>query len=157
MMMSLLISTTWRLERKSFTYVAKGTSTRSYSEENIHQKTRGEYYGHIRCWDFDERHRLIVIKRTDGVQYFKPRARYLKTLIARDLHHLAQLDLNHTTTNVNMNGLKNNPVAETRNSRWNVFTPSVGRHVKSRDKGTGKRIYRMVYKPARCVRKIPMR
>ncbi|MFS7997917.1 hypothetical protein Hanom_Chr12g01147641 [Helianthus anomalus] len=29
--------------------------------------TRGKYSGQIRSWDFDERHRLIMIKRTDGV------------------------------------------------------------------------------------------
>ncbi|MFS7889986.1 hypothetical protein Hanom_Chr00s000006g01613431 [Helianthus anomalus] len=50
-----------------------------------------------------------------------------------DLHHLAQLDLNNPPTSVNMNGLNNNLVAESRNNRWKMFTPAVGRRVKSKD------------------------
>ncbi|KAF5797658.1 hypothetical protein HanXRQr2_Chr07g0283241 [Helianthus annuus] len=34
--------------------------------------TKGEYSGQIRSWDFDEQHDLVMIKRTDGVQYFRP-------------------------------------------------------------------------------------
>ncbi|KAJ0578632.1 hypothetical protein HanIR_Chr05g0250121 [Helianthus annuus] len=52
--------------------------------------TKGEYSGQIRSWDFDEQHGLVMIKRTDEVQYFRPRAKYLQTLPARDLHHLQQ-------------------------------------------------------------------
>ncbi|MFS7898714.1 hypothetical protein Hanom_Chr00s028225g01767661 [Helianthus anomalus] len=59
--------------------------------------TKGEYLGQIRSWEFDEQHSLVTIKRMDGVQYFRPRVKYLKTRPARDLHHLASLDLkNHT-------------------------------------------------------------
>ncbi|KAF5782342.1 hypothetical protein HanXRQr2_Chr11g0494751 [Helianthus annuus] len=34
--------------------------------------TKGEYSGQIRSWDFDKQHSLVMIKRTDGVQYFRP-------------------------------------------------------------------------------------
>ncbi|MFS7964352.1 hypothetical protein Hanom_Chr08g00749261 [Helianthus anomalus] len=51
--------------------------------------TIGEYSGQIWSWDFDERHRLIMINRTDIVQYFKAFARYPRILLAHDLHHLA--------------------------------------------------------------------
>ncbi|KAJ0830137.1 hypothetical protein HanPSC8_Chr15g0651741 [Helianthus annuus] len=79
--------------------------------------TKGEYSGQIRSWDFDEQHGLVMIKRTDGVQYFRPRAKYLQTLPARDLHHIAQLDLNNHTNVASIRGLIPHLVAESRESK----------------------------------------
>ncbi|MFS7952994.1 hypothetical protein Hanom_Chr07g00613441 [Helianthus anomalus] len=84
-------------------------------------------------------------------------AKYLQTLHARDLHHLAQLDLNNHTNVACIRGLIPNLVAESCESKWKIFKPAVGRAVKTRDKFTGKQVLKMVYPPARCLRKIPMR
>ncbi|XP_035840433.1 uncharacterized protein LOC110906530 [Helianthus annuus] len=119
--------------------------------------TKGEYSGQIRSWDFDEQHGLVMIKRTDGVQYFRPRAKYLQTLPARDLHHIAQLDLNNHTNVASIRGLIPHLVAESRESKWKMFKPAVGRGVKYLNKFTGKEEWKMVYPPASCLRKIPMR
>ncbi|KAM0004998.1 hypothetical protein Hdeb2414_s0223g00838741 [Helianthus debilis subsp. tardiflorus] len=99
--------------------------------------TKGEYSGQIRSWDFDKQHSLIMIKRMDGVQYFRPRVKYLQTLHAHDLHHSAQLDLNNHTIVGNIRGLIPHLEAESRNSKWKKFKPAVGRVVKSKDKFTG--------------------
>ncbi|MFS8024783.1 hypothetical protein Hanom_Chr16g01467481 [Helianthus anomalus] len=60
---------------------------------------RGEFSGQIRSWDFDEQNNLVLVKRTDGFQYFKPRFKNLCTLPAHDLHHIAQLDVNTPISN----------------------------------------------------------
>ncbi|KAM0047213.1 hypothetical protein Hdeb2414_s0009g00325831 [Helianthus debilis subsp. tardiflorus] len=88
--------------------------------------TKGEYSGQIRSWDFDEQHGLVMIKRTDGVQYFRPRAKDLQTLPARDLHHIAQLDLTNHTNVASIRGLIPHLVAESRESKWKLFKPAVG-------------------------------
>ncbi|KAF5780825.1 hypothetical protein HanXRQr2_Chr11g0476361 [Helianthus annuus] len=120
-------------------------------------KTKGEYSGQIRSWDFDEQHSLVMIKRTDGVQYFRPWAKFLQTLPARDLHHIAQLNLNSDTNVASIRGLIPHLVAESRASKWKTFKLAVGRGVKYFNKFTGKEEWKMVYPPARCLRKIPMR
>ncbi|KAJ0609061.1 hypothetical protein HanRHA438_Chr03g0136751 [Helianthus annuus] len=99
--------------------------------------TKGEYSGQIRSWDFDE-HSLVMIKRTDGVQYFRPWAKFLQTLPARDLHHIAQLNLNNDTNVASIRGLIPHLVAESRASKWKTFKPTVGRGVKYFNKFTGK-------------------
>ncbi|KAF5783979.1 hypothetical protein HanXRQr2_Chr11g0514221 [Helianthus annuus] len=114
--------------------------------------TKGEYSGQIRSWDFDKQHGLVMIKRTDGVQYFRPRAKFLQTLPARDLHHIAQLDLNNHTNVASIRGLIPHLVAESRESKWKMFKPAVGRGVKYLNKFTGKEEWKMVYPPARCLR-----
>ncbi|KAJ0519762.1 hypothetical protein HanIR_Chr10g0451851 [Helianthus annuus] len=119
--------------------------------------TKGEYSGQILSWDFDERHGLVMIKRTDGVQYFRPRAKDLQTLPARDLHHIAQLDLNNHTNVASIRGLIPHLVAESRESKWKLFKPAVGQGVKYLNKFTGKEEWKVVYPPSSCLRKIPMR
>ncbi|KAF5802117.1 hypothetical protein HanRHA438_Chr06g0265111 [Helianthus annuus] len=119
--------------------------------------TKRECSGQIRSWDFDKKHSLIMIKRMDGVQYFRPRVKYLQTLPACDLHYLAQFDLNNHTNVGSIRSLIPHLEAESRNTKWKKFKPTVGRAVKSKDKFTGKQVLKMVYKPARCQRKIPMR
>ncbi|KAM0066376.1 hypothetical protein Hdeb2414_s0002g00048301 [Helianthus debilis subsp. tardiflorus] len=119
--------------------------------------TKGEYSGQIRSWDFDEQHGLVMIKRTDGVQYFRPRAKDLQTLPARDLHHIAQLDLNNHTNVAIIRGLIPHLVAESRESKWKLFKPAVGKGVKYLNKFTGKEEWKVVYPPSSCLREIPMR
>ncbi|KAJ0681756.1 hypothetical protein HanPI659440_Chr16g0639661 [Helianthus annuus] len=119
--------------------------------------TKGEYSRQIRSWDFDEQHGLVMIKRTDGVQYFRPRAKDLQTLPARDLHHIAQLDLNNHTNVASIRGLIPHLVAESRESKWKLFKPAVGQGVKYLNKFTGKDEWKVVYPPSSCLRKIPMR
>ncbi|KAM0044485.1 hypothetical protein Hdeb2414_s0010g00353861 [Helianthus debilis subsp. tardiflorus] len=119
--------------------------------------TKGEYSGQIRSWDFDEQHGLVMIKRTDGVQYFRPRAKDLQTLPARDLHHIAQLDLNNHTSVASIRGLIPHLVAESRESKWKLFKPAVGKGVKYLNKFTGKEEWKVVYPPSSCLREIPMR
>ncbi|MFS7968445.1 hypothetical protein Hanom_Chr09g00797511 [Helianthus anomalus] len=98
-----------------------------------------------------------MVKCTDGVQYFRPRVKYLRSLPARDLHHLAQLNLNNNNNNVgSIRGLITVLEAESRNSKWKRFKPMVGRAIKSKDKFTSKQVLKMVYKQARCMRKIPI-
>ncbi|KAJ0586709.1 hypothetical protein HanIR_Chr04g0154851 [Helianthus annuus] len=119
--------------------------------------TKGEYSGQIRSWDFDEQHGLVMIKRTDVVQYFRPRAKDLQTLPARDLHHIAQLDLNNHTNVAIIRGLIPHLVAESRESKWKLFKPAVGQGVKYLNKFTGKEEWKVVYPPSSCLREIPMR
>ncbi|KAJ0616767.1 hypothetical protein HanIR_Chr02g0094151 [Helianthus annuus] len=119
--------------------------------------TKGEYSGQIRSWDFDEQHGLVMIKRTDGVQYFRPRAKDLQTLPARDLHHIAQLDLNNHTNVAIIRGLIPHLVAESCESKWKLFKPAVGQGVKYLNKFTGKEEWKVVYPPSSCLREIPMR
>ncbi|KAM0028940.1 hypothetical protein Hdeb2414_s0018g00520041 [Helianthus debilis subsp. tardiflorus] len=119
--------------------------------------TKGEYSGQIRSWDFDEQHGLVMIKRTDGVQYFRPRAKDLQTLPARDLHHIAQLDLNNHTSVASIRGLIPHLVTESRESKWKLFKPAVGQGVKYLNKFTGKEEWKVVYPPSSCLREIPMR
>ncbi|KAJ0790349.1 hypothetical protein HanPI659440_Chr05g0214451 [Helianthus annuus] len=119
--------------------------------------TKGEYSGQIRSWDFDEQHGLVMIKRTGGVQYFRPRAKDLQTLPARDLHHIAQLDLNNHTNMASIRGLIPHLVAESRESKWRLFKPAVGQGVKYLNKFTGKEEWKVVYPPSSCLREIPMR
>ncbi|MFS7963824.1 hypothetical protein Hanom_Chr08g00742841 [Helianthus anomalus] len=126
------------------------------NQKKSYVNANGEYTGHIISWDFDEQHSLVMIKRNDGVQYFRPWAKFLQTLPACDLHHLAQLDLNNHTNVTCIRGLIPHLVAESRESKWKTFKPTVGRAVKTRDKFTGKQVLKMVYPPARCLRKIPM-
>ncbi|KAM0024085.1 hypothetical protein Hdeb2414_s0022g00611611 [Helianthus debilis subsp. tardiflorus] len=119
--------------------------------------TKGEYSGQIRSWDFDEQHGLVMIKRTDGVQYFRPRAKDLQTLPARDLHHIAQLDLNNHTNVASIRGLIPHLVAESREGKWKLFKPAVGQGVKYLNKFTGKEEWKVFYPPSSCLREIPMR
>ncbi|KAF5780756.1 hypothetical protein HanXRQr2_Chr11g0475621 [Helianthus annuus] len=127
------------------------------TQKKSYVNTKGEYTGQIISWDFDEQQSLVMIKRTDGVQYFRPWAKFLQTLPARDLHHLAQLDLNNHTNVASIRGLIPHLVDESRESKWKTFKPAVGRAIKTRDKFTGKQVLKMVYPHARSLRKIPMR
>ncbi|MFS7967456.1 hypothetical protein Hanom_Chr09g00785951 [Helianthus anomalus] len=82
------------------------------------KKVPEEYTRQIRSWDFDEQHNLIMVKRTDGVLYFRPRDKYLRSLAARDLHHLSELNLNNNTNVGTIIGLIPILEAESRNSKW---------------------------------------
>ncbi|MFS7931295.1 hypothetical protein Hanom_Chr04g00354311 [Helianthus anomalus] len=47
------------------------------TQKKSYVNTKGEYTGRIISWDFDEQHSLVMIKRTDGVQYFRSWAKFL--------------------------------------------------------------------------------
>ncbi|MFS7904840.1 hypothetical protein Hanom_Chr01g00040781 [Helianthus anomalus] len=79
-----------------------------------------------------------MIKHTDGVQYFRQRVKYLRTLPSCDLFHLAQLNLNNNTNVGSIKGLIPVLEAKSSNSRWKIFKPIVGRAVKTKDKFLGK-------------------
>ncbi|MFS8024823.1 hypothetical protein Hanom_Chr16g01467901 [Helianthus anomalus] len=127
------------------------------TQKKRYVNTKGEYKGQIKSWDFEEQHSLVINKQTYGVQYFSSWAKFLQTLPIRDLHHLAQLDLNNHTNIGSIRGLIPHLVAESRESKWKTFKPAVGQAVKTRDKFTDKQVLKMVYPPARCLLKIPMR
>ncbi|MFS8019799.1 hypothetical protein Hanom_Chr15g01407941 [Helianthus anomalus] len=65
-----------------------------------------------------------MIKRTDGVQYFRPSIKHLSTLPAHDFNQIAQLDLNTPTLNGIVNGLKKILEEESRFNRWKRFKPA---------------------------------
>ncbi|MFS8024829.1 hypothetical protein Hanom_Chr16g01467961 [Helianthus anomalus] len=127
------------------------------TQKKKYVNAKGEYTGQIKSWDFEEQHSLVIIKRTYGVQYFRLWAKFLQTLPIRDLHHMAQLDLNNHTNIGNIRGLIPHLVAESRESKWKTFKPAAGQAVKTRDKFTDKQVLKMVYPPARCLLKITMR
>ncbi|MFS7944164.1 hypothetical protein Hanom_Chr06g00508861 [Helianthus anomalus] len=93
----------------------------------------------------------------DGVQYFKPRFQTLSSLPGHDLHHIAQLNLNTPTENGLICHLKNVLENESRAMKWEQFTPAVGRRVRTRNKFSGEIQYKVVFRPALCLRAIPLR
>ncbi|MFS7934905.1 hypothetical protein Hanom_Chr05g00397141 [Helianthus anomalus] len=98
------------------------------------ERTQGEFSGQIRSWDWDEQNHLVLIKRMDGVQYFKPRFQTLSSLPGHDLHRIAQLNLNTPTENGLICHLKKVLENESRAMKWEQFTPAVGRRVRTRNK-----------------------
>ncbi|MFS8006427.1 hypothetical protein Hanom_Chr14g01249051 [Helianthus anomalus] len=102
------------------------------------KRIKGDFSGQIRSWDWDEQNHLVLIKRMDGVQYFKPRFQTLSSLPGHDLHHIAQLNLNTPTENGIICHLKK--VLENKSSAMKCEIQ-----------------YKAVYRPALCLRAILLR
>ncbi|KAI3814213.1 hypothetical protein L1987_18961 [Smallanthus sonchifolius] len=113
--------------------------------------------GRIISWFYDSDTKLFTIKRSDGVQYLKPRIKYFNTLPRCEINGLASKPLINRSKNGLADVIANLIKREGSSGKYERLKPQRGKRVKNTDQKTGKVTWKYKYKPVRAVHKIPLK
>ncbi|KAI3776291.1 hypothetical protein L1987_46067 [Smallanthus sonchifolius] len=113
--------------------------------------------GRIISWFYDGESKLFVIKRSDGVQYLKPRIKYFNTLLRCEINGLASKPLINRSKNGLADVIANLIKKEGSSGKYERLKPQKGKRVKITDPKTGKVTWRYKYRPVRAIHKIPLK
>lgn len=120
-------------------------------------KVRGDYTGIIKSWKVQNR--VLMIKRLDGIQYFKLRFKKLSTLPKGEINRLAQLNLINRSSDSYADFFEKCLRQEVRTKRYNKLKPTLGTKYtlkKKLDPVTRQPIVKLHYPPADCLTEIPL-
>ncbi|XP_076902849.1 uncharacterized protein LOC143557729 [Bidens hawaiensis] len=129
---------------------------KSYNIKGYAESKKG-----IICWLYDKQLKLFVIKRYDGIQYFKKALRSLNTLPECEVKDLAKLGLINRSGD-NMARIIGKIVwkESVKEKKFELLKPQKGKLVEDKERGTradGKPWLVMKYKPIRCLKEVPMK
>ncbi|KAI3725226.1 hypothetical protein L1987_65006 [Smallanthus sonchifolius] len=113
--------------------------------------------GRIISWFYDDESKLFAIKRSDGVQYLKPRIKYFNTLPRCEINVLASKPLINRSKNGLADVIANFIKKEGSSGKYDRLKPQKGKSVKNTDPKTGKVTWRYKYKPVRAIHNIPLK
>ncbi|KAI3825340.1 hypothetical protein L1987_06822 [Smallanthus sonchifolius] len=113
--------------------------------------------GRIISWFYDGESKLFVIKRSDGVQYLKPRIKYFNTLPRCEINSLASKPLINRSKNGLADVIANLIKKEGSLGKYEQLKPQKGKRVKITDPKTGKVTWRYKYRLVRAIHKIPLK
>ncbi|KAI3784194.1 hypothetical protein L1987_43288 [Smallanthus sonchifolius] len=145
----------WREVVKSWMKVLPMSQVQPAQKERYVNKER--CIGRIISWFYDNNSKLFALKRSDGVQYLKPRIKYFNTLPRCEMNGLATKPLinrsNYGLANVIANMIKK----EGGSGKYERLKPQKGKRAKIIDKKTGIATWKYKFKPVRVVQKIPLK
>ncbi|KAI3784138.1 hypothetical protein L1987_43231 [Smallanthus sonchifolius] len=113
--------------------------------------------GRIISWFYDGESKIFAIKRSDGVQYLKPRIKYFNTLPRCEINGLASKPLINRSKNGLADVIENLIKKEGSSGKYKRLKPQNGKRVKNTDPKTGKVTWRYKYRPVRAIHKIPLK
>ncbi|KAI3815342.1 hypothetical protein L1987_15007 [Smallanthus sonchifolius] len=111
----------------------------------------------IISWFYDGESKLFVIKRSDGVQYLKPRIKYFNTLPRCEINGLASKPLINRSKNGLADVIANLIKKEGSSGKFERLKPQKGKRVKITDPKTRKVTWRYKYKPVHAIHRIPLK
>lgn len=120
---------------------------------------KAECKGAIISWKFGEDLDLLIVKSTDGLQYFGHNLSDLSSLPKREINHLAQLNLINRSNNDWEKHIELVLRKDVRERKFDLLKPSVGKRViykKKIDPVKKKPWVKLVYPPIKSLKKIPL-
>ncbi|KAI3744675.1 hypothetical protein L1987_57764 [Smallanthus sonchifolius] len=113
--------------------------------------------GRIISWFYDNDTKLFAIKRSDGVQYLKPRIKYFNTLPRCEMNGLASKPLINRSKFGLADVIANMIKREGGSGKYEKLKPQKGKRVRIIDQKTGKVTWKYRFKPVRVVHKISLK
>ncbi|KAI3821473.1 hypothetical protein L1987_09041 [Smallanthus sonchifolius] len=113
--------------------------------------------GRIISWFYDGESKIFAIKRSDGVQYLKPRIKYFNTLPRCEINGLASKPLINRSKNGLADVIANLIKKEGSSGKYERLKPQKGKRVKITDPKTGKVTWRYKYRQVCAIHKIPLK
>ncbi|KAI3776217.1 hypothetical protein L1987_45990 [Smallanthus sonchifolius] len=113
--------------------------------------------GRIISWFYDDDMKLFALKRSNGVQYLKPRIKYFNTLPRCEMNGLAIKPLINRSKYGLADVIANLIKREGGSGKYERLKPQKGKRVKSVDQKTEIVTWKYKFKPVRAVQKIPLK
>ncbi|KAI3821565.1 hypothetical protein L1987_09133 [Smallanthus sonchifolius] len=113
--------------------------------------------GRTISWFYDGESKIFAIKRSDGVQYLKPRIKYFNTLPRCEINGLASKPLINRSKNGLADVIANLIKKEGSSGKYERLKPHKGKRVKNTYPKTGKVTWRYKYRPVFAIHKIPLK
>ncbi|KAI3676151.1 hypothetical protein L1987_85751 [Smallanthus sonchifolius] len=113
--------------------------------------------GRIISWFYEAEFKLFPLKRSDGVQYLKPRLKYFNSLPICEVNELPTKPLINRSDNGIADSIAKIIRIEVRPGKHEKLKPQQGKIIKDVDLVTQKVIWRYNFKPVRSVPKIPLK
>ncbi|KAI3802324.1 hypothetical protein L1987_30454 [Smallanthus sonchifolius] len=111
----------------------------------------------IISWFYDNETKLFSIKRSDGVQYLKPRIKYFNTLPRCEMNGLASKPLINRSKFGLADVIANLIKREGGSGKYKKLNPQKGKRVRIIDQKTGKVTWKYKFKSVRVVLKISLK
>ena len=114
----------------------------------------------IICWIFDSELRLFILKRYDGLQYLKNSIKSFNSLPLCELKELARMKLINLGDDPLAAVMERIIKREVFSNNFEQLSPSKGKRMADMtriDPRTNKPWMRMVYKPVKCLKKVPLK
>ncbi|KAI3786650.1 hypothetical protein L1987_40493 [Smallanthus sonchifolius] len=145
----------WREVVNSWMKVLPKSQAQPAQKEKYGNKER--CVGRIISWFYDNDTKLFAIKRSDGVQYLKPRIKYFNTLPRCEMNGLASKPLINRSKFGLADVIANLMKRESGLGKYEKLKSQKGKRVRIIDQKIEKVTWKYKFKPARVVHKIPLK
>ncbi|KAI3717532.1 hypothetical protein L1987_69216 [Smallanthus sonchifolius] len=145
----------WREVVNSWMKVLPKSQAQPAQKENYVNKER--CVGRIISWFYENDTKLFSIKRSDGVQYLKPRIKYFNILPRCEMNGLVSKPLINRSKFGLADVIANLIKREGGSGKYERLKPQKGKRVKNIDQKTGKVTWKYKFKPVRAVHRIPLK
>ncbi|KAI3802070.1 hypothetical protein L1987_30194 [Smallanthus sonchifolius] len=145
----------WREVVNSWMKVLPKSQAQPAQKENYVNKER--CVGRIISWFYDNDIKLFATKRSDGVQYLKPRIKYFNTLPRCEMNGLSSKPLINRSKIGLADVIANLIKREGGSGKYERLKPQKGKRVKNIDHKTGKVTWKYKFRPVRAVHRIPLK